>query len=42
MGELRLMKGNEAVAEAAIRAGCDGYFGYPDHAPVGGNGIPHG
>jgi len=27
--ELRLMKGNEAVAEAAIRAGCDGYFGYP-------------
>jgi len=29
MKELRLMKGNEAVAEAAIRAGCDGYFGYP-------------
>ena len=29
MGELRLMKGNEALAEAAIRAGCDGYFGYP-------------
>ncbi len=29
MGELRLMKGNEAVAEAAIRAGCDCYFGYP-------------
>lgn len=27
--ELRLMKGNEAVAEAAIRAGIDGYFGYP-------------
>lgn len=27
--ELRLMKGNEAVAEAAIRAGMDGYFGYP-------------
>jgi len=23
------MKGNEAVAEAAIRAGTDGYFGYP-------------
>lgn len=23
------MKGNEAVAEAAIRAGIDGYFGYP-------------
>lgn len=29
MGELRLMKGNEAIAEAAIRAGADGYFGYP-------------
>lgn len=29
MGELRLMKGNEAVAEAAIRCGCDAYFGYP-------------
>lgn len=24
-----LMKGNEALAEAAIRAGCDAYFGYP-------------
>jgi 2-oxoglutarate ferredoxin oxidoreductase subunit alpha len=24
-----LMKGNEAIAEAAIRAGCDAYFGYP-------------
>ena len=29
MGELRLMKGNEVIAEAAIRCGCDGYFGYP-------------
>lgn len=29
MGELRLMKGNEALAEAAIRAGVDAYFGYP-------------
>jgi len=29
MGELRLMKGNEAIAEAAIRAGMDAYFGYP-------------
>ncbi len=29
MGELKLMKGNEALAEAAIRAGVDGYFGYP-------------
>jgi len=27
--DVRLMKGNEALAEAAIRAGCDGYFGYP-------------
>ncbi|HOE05804.1 MAG TPA: 3-methyl-2-oxobutanoate dehydrogenase subunit VorB [Bacteroidales bacterium] len=27
--ELRLMKGNEAIAEAAIRSGADGYFGYP-------------
>jgi len=25
----RLMKGNEAIGEAAIRAGCDAYFGYP-------------
>lgn len=24
-----LMEGNEAIAEAAIRAGCDCYFGYP-------------
>ncbi len=23
------MKGNEVIAEAAIRYGCDGYFGYP-------------
>ncbi len=29
MKELRLMKGNEAMAEAAIRAGADAYFGYP-------------
>ena len=27
--EKRLMKGNEAMGEAAIRAGCDAYFGYP-------------
>lgn len=27
--EVVLMKGNEAVAHAAIRCGCDGYFGYP-------------
>ena len=29
MGEIKLMKGNEVLAEAAIRCGCDGYFGYP-------------
>jgi 2-oxoglutarate ferredoxin oxidoreductase subunit alpha len=29
MEDIRLMKGNEAVAEAAIRAGADAYFGYP-------------
>ncbi len=29
MAEKRLMKGNEVLAEAAIRCGCDGYFGYP-------------
>jgi len=29
MKELKLMKGNEAFAEGAIRAGADGYFGYP-------------
>lgn len=28
-GEVLLMKGNEAIAHAAIRCGCDGYFGYP-------------
>ena len=27
--EVRLMKGNEAIAHAAIRCGADGYFGYP-------------
>lgn len=27
--EKRLMKGNEAMGEAAVRAGCDAYFGYP-------------
>lgn len=29
MTETKLMKGNEAMAEAAILAGCDAYFGYP-------------
>ena len=27
--EIRLMKGNEALAHSAIRNGVDGYFGYP-------------
>ncbi len=29
MSEKVLMKGNEAIAEAAIKAGCNFYFGYP-------------
>ena len=29
MSEKVLMKGNEAIAEAAIQAGCRHYFGYP-------------
>ena len=27
--DVKLMKGNEAIAHAAMRCGCDGYFGYP-------------
>jgi len=27
--EIKLLKGNEAIAEAAIRCGVDAYFGYP-------------
>ena len=27
--EVILMKGNEAIAHAAVRYGVDGYFGYP-------------
>ena len=27
--DITLMKGNEAIAQAAIRYGVDGYFGYP-------------
>ena len=27
--EVKLMKGNDALAMAAIRYGADGYFGYP-------------
>ena len=29
MADKILMKGNEAIAEAAIKAGCMHYFGYP-------------
>ena len=29
MGRKKLMRGNEAIAEAAIRAGCRNYFAYP-------------
>lgn len=29
MEEKKLMKGNEAIAEAAIRGGCRAFFGYP-------------
>ena len=29
MAEKVLMKGNEAIAHAAINCGADGYFGYP-------------
>lgn len=29
MEEVKLMKGNEAIAHAAVRYGVDGYFGYP-------------
>ena len=29
IGEKVLMKGNEAMGEAAVQAGCQGYFGYP-------------
>lgn len=27
--EVKLMKGNEAIAYAAVRCGCDAFFGYP-------------
>ncbi|MDA8226944.1 MAG: 3-methyl-2-oxobutanoate dehydrogenase subunit beta, partial [Desulfitobacterium hafniense] len=33
-----LMKGNEALAEAAVRAGCKCFFGYPITPQ---NEIPH-
>lgn len=32
--EVVLMKGNEAIAHAAIRIGVDGYFGYPITPPI--------
>ena len=40
MGQKMLMKGNEAIAEAAIQAGCRFFFGYPitpqNQIPAGG------
>ncbi len=38
MAERKLFKGNEAVAEAAVRAGCRYFFGYPITPPQ--NEIP--
>jgi 2-oxoglutarate ferredoxin oxidoreductase subunit alpha len=29
LAEIKFMKGNDALAEAAIRVGLQGYFGYP-------------
>lgn len=29
MGKVKFLKGNEAIAYAAVLSGCDGYFGYP-------------
>ena len=29
MSERVLMKGNDAIGEAGVKAGCDCYFGYP-------------
>ena len=34
MAEVKLMKGNEVIAEAAIRCGCDGYFWLPDYPAI--------
>ena len=39
MGQKMLMKGNEAIAEAAIQAGCRFFFGYPITPQ---NQIPYG
>ena len=35
MQEKVLMKGNEAIAEAAILAGCRHYLGYPITPQIG-------
>ena len=34
MSQQYMMKGNEALAEAALRAGCRYFFGYPNTAPT--------
>ena len=39
MGKV-LMKGNEAIGEAAIRAGCLNYFAYPITPPERGGRVP--
>ena len=39
MGEKVLMKGNEAIGEAAIRSGCRHFFGYPINTADGTFGI---
>ena len=40
MEEIKLMKGNEAFAHAAVRSGCDGYFGYPITRPASLKAVP--
>ena len=34
MAEVKLMKGNEVIAEAAIRCGCDRLFWLPDYPAI--------
>ncbi len=34
-----LLKGNNAMAEAAVRAGVQAYFGYPDNSANGAPGV---
>ena len=36
--EVVLMKGNEAIAHAAIRCGADGYFRISYYSPIGSTG----